>query len=96
MEARPVDPRDTTWEHAVPTYRVYFFKDPGHGGWPSYEYELVDAEDVGEVLRWAEEHADGRVYVVHAVWDDSRLGKGLLTLTGYNPNWPEDPRRPQA
>jgi hypothetical protein len=97
MEVRRVDPRDTEWEEDYPTYRVYFFTDPGPGrhGWTSDEFELQQAPDVGSVVEWAEKEAGGRTYIVYAVVPTPRpSGSGLLTLSGHDPNRPTDPRRP--
>src|SRR5689334_10904623 len=54
MEVRRVDPRDTEWEEDFPTYRVYFFTDPGPGlhGWTSDEFEIREAPDVRAVIEW--------------------------------------------
>jgi hypothetical protein len=97
VEVRRVDPRDTEWEEDYPTYRVYFFTDPGPGlhGWTSDEFELRRAPDVGSVIEWAEKEAGGRTYIVYAVVPTPRpASSGLLTLSGHDPNRSTDPRRP--
>jgi hypothetical protein len=92
MEVRHVDPRDTRWEEDYPTYRVYFFTVPGG---VSEEYEIRHAPDVRTVIGWADEQAAGRTYILYAlVSSDRPAASGLLTLTGYDPNRPTDPRRP--
>ncbi|HEX7083018.1 MAG TPA: hypothetical protein VF186_02780 [Gaiellaceae bacterium] len=62
MDVRPVDPRDIRWEERAPAYPVYFRR-----GDASSEHALTGAAEVGEVLRWAREHADGRGYTTGAV-----------------------------
>ena len=79
-----------------PGLPFHFFTDRGTAGWPSNSYELVEADDVHAVLRWADENADGRIYVVYVVVDSHDGRKGLQVLAGYDPNWPEDPRRPPS
>jgi hypothetical protein len=92
MEVRHVDPRDTGWEEDYPTYRVYFFTDPGR---VSEEYEISQASDVRAVIEWAAEQAAGRTYILRAVVRSGRpTSSGLLTLMGHDPNRPTDPRRP--
>ena len=78
MRARPVDPRDTYWEQDDPVYRVHFWQ-----GQISSEWE-VDGADVDEVLNWAQEHAQGRSFVLYAriVKND---GPGLIRLLGTDP-----------
>jgi hypothetical protein len=56
MEVRPVDPRDVGRE--VPAvYRVYFWS---RGRTMCEEFELTEAVDVHEVLRWIDANAAGR------------------------------------
>jgi hypothetical protein len=96
MEVRRVDPRDTEWEEDFPTYRVYFFTDPGPGlhGWTSDEFELKQAEDVQAVIDWSEKEADGRTYIIYVLVPAPHpTSSGLLTLLGHDPNRPTDPRR---
>ncbi len=53
--------------------------------WHCQEHRLHDAHDVGEILRWAREHAEGRTAVVHVeAVSDGRLG--LLRLHGQDPH----------
>jgi hypothetical protein len=81
--ARPVDPRDTSWEVWNPRYRVYFWRSLGQS-WASREFELSDA-DVVAVLAWAAEHAeDDETYTMHCVVEDSE-GAGLVRLAGTDP-----------
>lgn len=81
MKVEGVDRRDAEWEVEAPAYRVYFY---GDGGSYADEYQLTDA-DVDEVLSWAQERADGRVYVVYVVRDE-RGSLGLIRLAGRDPN----------
>ncbi|MGN6380728.1 MAG: hypothetical protein ACTHNU_17385 [Gaiellales bacterium] len=53
---RPVDPRVIELE-LPPVYHVYFWSDHRRR---SDEFELTGATGVHEVLKWAEEHANGR------------------------------------
>lgn len=97
MEVRRVDPRDTEWEEDFPTYRVYFFTEPGPGlyGWTSDEFEIRQATDVRTVIEWADSQAAGRPYILYAlVRAPHPTGSGVLTLMGHDPNRPTDPRRP--
>jgi len=96
MEVRRIDPRDTEWEEDFPTYRVYFFTDPGPGprGWTSDEYQISQAPDVRTVIEWADEQAAGRTYILYALVHGRLANSGLLTLMGHDPNRPTDPRRP--
>jgi len=99
MEVRRVDPRDTEWERDFPTYRVYFFTDPGSGrhSWTSDEFELQQAPDVRAVIEWAEKEAEGRTYIIYALVSEPHpTSSGLLTLLGHDPNRPTDPRRPTS
>ena len=82
MDVRQVDPRDTTIEVATPTYRVYFWEPVGgeSSGFRCYEYEISDAKDVHEVLRWANGEAGTRTFTVHVVIDDT-----LVRLSGNDP-----------
>lgn len=88
MDARLVDPRDTEWEVLSPTYRVYFWRQRS-GGYVSEEFQLQGAADVGEVLGWAEERAEGRVVTVYALLDIG-AGRGLIRLAGVDPTASED------
>jgi hypothetical protein len=49
VDVSPVDPRDVEGEDHGPVYRVYFWEST-----TSTEYRLVGADDVDEVLAWAE------------------------------------------
>jgi hypothetical protein len=74
-----VDPRDETWEVDLPLYRVYFWDAEAS----SDEYELSGAEDVAEVLRWAESDRDGRSFTMYACIP--RDGLGLVRVAGADP-----------
>lgn len=77
MEARPVDPRDVERDVDDPVYRVCFWERGSFPGVPaelagyrSEEYELAGANDVREVLRWADENAGpNRSITVYVVLD---------------------------
>jgi hypothetical protein len=56
MNVRGVDPRDIEREVKA-VYRVHFWSA---GRTLSDEFELTDAPDVHEVLRWIDANADGR------------------------------------
>ena len=84
MQARQVDPRDQDWEVKSPRYRAYFWTPLDGHGWKSDEWEL-DAADVTEAFCWAEEHAAGRDYELHAVVPVEGNGVGLVTLYGADP-----------
>ena len=74
---RRVDPRDTERDEYNPAYRVYFWERSSHAGIPdelagyrSDEYELLGADDVREVLTWAEKNAGpDRTFTVYAILD---------------------------
>ena len=69
-------------------YRVYFWWRRGpqaHAMWHCQEHRMRGARDVGEVLRWAGEHAEGRTAVVYVeALDEGRLG--LVRLQGQDFN----------
>ncbi|MDJ0356894.1 hypothetical protein [Paenarthrobacter sp. PH39-S1] len=54
---------------------------------------LIDVEDIAEVLRWVDEHANGRLFEVFAEMEDEPEGSfgtprktGLVRLLGSNLN----------
>ena len=77
-----------------PTYRVNFWVKPRPGyGWNLDAYVLTEAGDITEVLRWVDEHADGRRFEVFAETDAEPVlpfgtprTSGLVRLLGSNPN----------
>lgn len=76
IEARLVDPRDATSEWAPDRYRVHFWtKDRT----VCTEYELHTV-DVRAAIAWADQHADGRTYMLYAV-EDTPEGLRLIQLT---------------
>lgn len=98
MDVTLVDPRDVEWETDAHSYRVYFWSPDGG---TSDEYEVTGASDVGAVLAWAADRADGRLVEVFAylVCDGA---PGLLRLAGGRPDtaqvalalaWHRRPRR---
>jgi hypothetical protein len=72
MNVRGVDPRDIECE-AKAVYRVYFWSA---GRTMSDEFELTDAADVHEVLRWIDANADGREVEALVVVDGRDEGRG--------------------
>jgi len=98
MHADGVDPRDVTWEVSSPVYRVYFWHRPkappevplDEVGYHCDEYRLIDADDVHEVLTWAEARRQGSdSYTLYV--ETNRYSKddggvpGLLRLAGIDP-----------
>jgi hypothetical protein len=84
LDARPVDPRDTTWELWGPSYRVYFWHQQILGAWACREYEVTGG-DVSAVFDWANENAkSGETFTVFVV---VALGGeiGLVRLSGDDP-----------
>ncbi|WP_432496808.1 hypothetical protein [Kineococcus auxinigenes] len=51
----------------------------------SDEHRLLQARDVQEVLQWAQQQADGRLFVVHVETTDGGQ-RGLLRLQGRDPD----------
>jgi hypothetical protein len=91
LNARPIDPRHTSWEVWDPVYRVDFWRPTG-GAWASREFE-VDAPDVVEALRWAADHAaDAETFTLFAVVAN-REGRGLVHLAGDDPTRAQSPPR---
>lgn len=86
MDVRGVDPRDISWELAQPVYRVYFWGLPGPDvAQACDERRITDAGDVEEVMEWAHQHAEGRIFVVYAEASDG-AARGLLRLYGEDPS----------
>jgi hypothetical protein len=84
MQVTAIDPRDVRFEVDKPDYRVYFFEPDGR----SDEYHLTGAQDLAEVLDWAQAEANDRSYVVYVFTD---FGPGheqptLIRLLGQDPN----------
>jgi hypothetical protein len=95
MDARLVDPRaDAHWE-TPPThnYRVVFWRQrrapadmpQEHIMWEASDYDVLDAQDIHEVIEWAESEARRRncVYTIHA--KVGKEGRGLVWLAGITP-----------
>ncbi|MGW8378501.1 hypothetical protein [Streptomyces sp. ODS28] len=81
MDARQVDPRYVRWEDGEPSYRVDFWD---RAGAECDEWIIEGADDVGDVMRWAHEKANGREFVVYAQCQvDGEFG--LLRLHGREP-----------
>jgi hypothetical protein len=56
VQARPVDPRETSWEVWGPSYRIYCWHQQILGWWACREYEVTGG-DVSAVCEWARESA---------------------------------------
>ena len=90
MNVRRIDPRDTGWEIDAPTYRVYLWKAQAPAsqpprGYKAEEYELAGANDVREVIDWAEEMTtNGSTYVLYALVEHG-TSSGLVRLVGKTP-----------
>jgi len=84
MRARPVDPRDQTFEVADPRYRVFFWTSPTC----SDEWELTET-DLDEVLDWIRQNGNGRPHSLWAVTDNGD-GLGHIRLRGTDPTAPAD------
>ena len=87
VQAEPRDFLDS------PSYRVNFWQrsSPEHA-WNLDAYALTEVEDIPEVLRWVDEHADGRRFEVFVEMDEeparsfqSPRRTGLIRLLGSNP-----------
>ena len=76
MEIVSVDPRDQSWEIDKPRYRVYFWDAAA----TSYEYEVSQADDVAEVMAWAEAERGTRTFTLYACVQHD--GLGLVRLAG--------------
>ena len=77
----------------APGYRVNFWHASVQGAWNLDAFTLIEANDVSEVLRWADEHANGRRVEVFVETDQESIGHfttprtaGLVRLLGANPN----------
>jgi hypothetical protein len=95
VEIAPVDPRDSEWEQAHPVYRVYFWAQAQAppvsaqhqvtAMWRSEEWRLTIADDVHEVLDWANGAAGrGRRFTLY-IETDTAEGRGLAHLAGTDP-----------
>jgi hypothetical protein len=79
MQATLVDPRDQRWEENRPRYRVTLWK-AGYRG--SADYDVTDATDVEEVLRWARENIPAAGHYTVAVVADIGGSLGLIVIAG--------------
>jgi hypothetical protein len=93
MRVESIDPRDTQWEDDTPVYRAHLWSHAlappdipsGMVGWHSDAYEIRDAQDVHEVIAWAQrpEHG-GRAFTLYVSIE--RNGQpGLVRLAGVDP-----------
>ena len=76
MIATNVDPRYVSEEDLLPAYRVDFRDENG----ASDEWQLAGAEDVHEVLRWAQTHAAGRAASICAEYSYVDRGERTVAL----------------
>ena len=79
VEIVSVDRRDQSWEIDSPRYRVYFWDAAA----TSYEYEVSQAEDVAEVMAWADAERGTRTFTLYACVQHD--GLGLVRLAGIDP-----------
>ena len=88
-----MDPRDTQWEDDAPAYRVYLWhRPPPPDGvriedamWHCDEHRLTGAEDVAEVIAWAQATArPDQSFTVHVEHRDGDR-PGLIRLMGVDP-----------
>lgn len=80
VKSRIVDPRYVNRVDREPSYRVdYWTADSA-----AEEWQLTEVADVAEVVAWAEEQADGRVFVVYAEFIHEG-GHGMIRLLGQEP-----------
>jgi hypothetical protein len=71
MNVRGVDPRDIEREMKA-VYRVYLWSAQRT---VCHEFEMTDAEDVHEVLRWIDVNANGREVEALVVVDGCDVGR---------------------
>ncbi|MDN5761651.1 MAG: hypothetical protein L0H41_04975 [Microlunatus sp.] len=85
MKEQEVDERTTTWEIALPTFRVLFWKYEGE--LKSTQAFNVSNAFVGEVLEWAEDRSakDGSGHSVGVLNSDG-TGVGVVWLTEEPPH----------
>ena len=83
MDVRPIDPRtDPRPEYGpVHEYRVVFWQRGS-----AYENDLAGAEDVHEVIEWADAEASARgcTYTLFAKFDHGS-SRGIVWLAGIDP-----------
>jgi hypothetical protein len=97
VETRLVDPRDVTREFRAGTYRVIIWRQrearpPGHDvvvGWMASAYDLTGAQDVHEVIAWAEQEVGRDPDSRYTLWvkvEDAAFGEPfLMNLAGQDP-----------
>lgn len=81
VDVQPVDPRDIEIEWDAMTYHVYFWSQDGGR---CEEHELSGAQNVREVVAWAEGNADKRVPEIF-VRHDHPPQHGLIRIAGRRP-----------
>lgn len=80
---------DGRWETTATAYRVYFWTliadavPPAAPLWQCAPVRLQGATDIGDVLDWARDNADGRRYTIYA--EVNADPPGLLQLYGVDP-----------
>jgi hypothetical protein len=52
-------------------------------------YEIRNAAGLEEVRIWAEENANGRLFVVYVQIPPAPDGPGVVRITGKDPTWPD-------
>jgi hypothetical protein len=85
------------WEIADPVYRVDFWHrpdpplgvEPDQVGYKQHSYEIRNAAGLEEVRIWAEENANGRLFVVYVQIPAAPDGPGVVRITGKDPTWPD-------
>ncbi|WP_232331589.1 hypothetical protein [Agromyces laixinhei] len=91
FETVHAEPRDSV---ESPGFRVNFWQRPSpETAWSLDAYVLSGAQDVDEVLRWVDEHAQGRRFEVFAEMEVEQVKAfaeprttPLLRLLGEDPN----------
>jgi hypothetical protein len=80
MDVVPVDPRDQRWEQDRPRYRVAVWNRHYRG---CADYEISEAIDVEQVLRWARENTPpGGHHTIAVVSDQGDGSIGLIVIGG--------------
>lgn len=89
MEARPVDPREITWERQPDAYRVTFWSPMDVAATNSMqsadEWRLSGEPDVRGVIAWAENMARGRTFTLYAEYLNELGEVGQVQLAGLDP-----------
>jgi len=54
-----------------------------------HSYEIRNAAGLEDVRIWAEENANGRLFVVYVQIPPAPDGPGVVRITGKDPTWPD-------